>query len=116
MASEVLNTPGSLVHRFFPIHSGFCEVVETAGLLPVGGVGPSRSRFRFPTAAAAASRNKVLSLSSPSWWCSALVLAARREVSSLVLCYEHGEAASVCAEGRRVELQAWLFHGGVSRQ
>jgi hypothetical protein len=51
-------------------------VVETAGLLLVGGVGPSRSRVRFPVAAAA-SRNKVLSLSSPSWWCSAPVLSTR---------------------------------------
>jgi hypothetical protein len=44
------------------------------------------------------------------------VLAARREVSSLALCSEDGEATSVCVEGRRVELQARLFHGGASRQ
>ena len=44
------------------------------------------------------------------------VLAARREVSSLALCSEDGDVASVCAKGRRVELQARLFHGGVSRQ
>jgi hypothetical protein len=44
------------------------------------------------------------------------VLAARREVSSLALCSKDGEAASVCADGRRVELQTRLFHGGVSRQ
>jgi hypothetical protein len=54
--------------------SGFCEVLETAGLLLFGGVGPSRSRVRFSTAV---SRNKVLSLSFPSWWCSAPVPSTR---------------------------------------
>lgn len=40
---------------------------------------------------------------------------AHREVSSLALCSEDGEAASGCAEGRRVQLQARLFHSGISR-
>jgi hypothetical protein len=107
--------------------------VEAAGLLPVGGVDPSRSRVRFP---AATSRNKVLSLSSPSWWCSAPVPSTRAWRwdslrGSLVqesvagdssggefsgLCSEDGEATSGCAEGRRVELQARLFYGGVCRR
>ena len=36
-------------------------------------LGTSLSRVWFPAAAAAASRNKVLPCSSPSWWCSAPV-------------------------------------------
>jgi hypothetical protein len=41
------------------------EVAETAALSPVGGVGPSRSRFWCPVAAVS-HRNKVLSHFSPS--------------------------------------------------
>jgi hypothetical protein len=98
---------------------GLCEVVETAGLLPVGGVGPSRSSRSLPRLDGALlrchqrGRGGGIPFVDPLY--RSPVLAARREVSSLALCSEDGEATSVCAEGRRVELQARLFHGGASR-
>jgi hypothetical protein len=118
--------------------------METAGFLPVGGIGPSRSRFRFPATAlrrrrwrrrpgirSSHSLPRLGGVGAPlrcrqrgrgggvpfvDPLYRSPVLAARREVSSLALCSKDGEAASVCADGRRVELQTRLFHGGVSRQ